>query len=372
MTERNRVASWLRAHRHARPREWASVGEEILGFRAEPRANGSIHLRMDSAPVRFIVEQTGLDGFICAGWECSEADFPGLIASLTERGVALETGSPDECAARAVDAFVRGADASGNVFEVFHGRWRAESAFVSPLAGVEFVADDLGLGHLVLPAADHAATSAFYRRVFGFGMSDELTLPPPVDGAPEICVHFLHARSPRHHSLGLFNGPAPSGVVHLMVEMTTLDAVGACLDRVHAAALPITATLGRHVNDGMVSFYFLAPGGIPVEVGYDGKQFDWDSFVPTTSTVGDLWGHAYSFPGEPDGAMPEPCGKTATPRMEAANERPGMIDKTRSVRDIAAGIETGMTVGIGGWGGRRSPWPSCGNFSRHRQPASPS
>ena len=296
MTDGNRIASLGYVRIGMRdPGEWAGVGEDVLGFRARPQAGGSVHLRMDSAPVRFIVEQAQRDAFICAGWECSTADYPGLIAALSAHGVTLATGSPQECAARAVDAFVGGVDASGNAFEVFHGRGSADSTFRSPIEGVEFVADELGLGHLVLPAADHAATSAFYRQVFGFGMSDELTLPPPVEGAPEMCIHFLHARSPRHHSLGLFNGPAPSGVVHLMVEMTTLDAVGACLDRVNAAGLPITATLGRHVNDGMVSFYFLAPGGIPVEVGYDGRQYDWNGFVPTKSTTGDLWGHAYSF-----------------------------------------------------------------------------
>ena len=32
-----------------------------------------------------------------------------------------------------------------------------------------------------------------------------------------------------------------------------------------------------------------------------------------------------------------------------------MIDKTRSIPDIAAEIETGMTLGIGGWGARRKP-----------------
>ena len=32
-----------------------------------------------------------------------------------------------------------------------------------------------------------------------------------------------------------------------------------------------------------------------------------------------------------------------------------MIDKTRGIRDIAAEIESGMTIGIGGWGARRKP-----------------
>ena len=277
------------------PGAWAGVGEEILGFRPQRRADGSVHLRMDSAPSRFIVERAERDGFICAGWQCAATDYSRLAGSLAGHGVALESGSPGECDARAVHAFVRGADRSGNAFEIFHGRETPASAFTSPVDGVEFVADDLGLGHVVLPAAEHAATSAFYQNHLGFRMSDELTLPPPAEGAPEMCIHFLHASNPRHHSLGLFNGPAPSGVVHLMVEMTTLDAVGACLDRVNAAGLPITATLGRHVNDGMVSFYFLAPGGIPLEVGYDGKQFDWREFKPTRSTAGDLWGHVYRF-----------------------------------------------------------------------------
>ena len=279
------------------PGEWARVGEEILGLSAAAQADGSIHLRMDRAPARFIVEPAERDGFICAGWESTAECFAPLTDRLSAHGVSLVHGSDAQCAARRVAAFVGGTDSSGNAFEVFHGRAAADCGFVSPIDGVEFVADRLGLGHVVLPAANHADTSGFYQEVLGFGMSDELTLPPPVDGAPEMRIHFLHATSPRHHSLGLFNGPAPSGVVHLMVEMTTLDAVGACLDRVNAAGLPLTATLGRHVNDGMVSFYFLAPGGIPLEVGYDGRQFDWDSFVPTRSTVGDLWGHEYSFPG---------------------------------------------------------------------------
>ena len=279
------------------PSEWATFGESILGLQATLRTGGAVHLRMDSAPVRFIIEPAEHDGFIAAGWECDQHDFAGLLDQLKGAKIELTQGSAEACQQRRVREFVSGSDPSGNRFELFHGRGEAEGAFASPIEGVRFVADEIGLGHAVLPAPDHAATSDFYQQVLGFEMSDALTLPPPVEGAPEMIVHFLHARSPRHHSVGLFNGPAPSGVVHLMVEMTSLDAVGACLDRVKAAGHPITATLGRHLNDGMVSFYFLAPGGIPVEVGYDGQQYDWADFEPTYSTEGDIWGHEYHFPG---------------------------------------------------------------------------
>ena len=41
-----------------------------------------------------------------------------------------------------------------------------------------------------------------------------------------------------------------------------------------------------------------------------------------------------------------------SPKWE--NEHGSPIDKSMSVADIAAQIKSGMTIGIGGWGGRRS------------------
>ena len=53
------------------------------------------------------------------------------------------------------------------------------------------------------------------------------------------------------------------------------------------------ATLGRHCNDNMFSFYVDGPGDVPMEIGCDGLQVDWSDFEPTVSTVPDHWGHAY-------------------------------------------------------------------------------
>ena len=278
----------------ADPEPWRSLGEAILGFAAE-EAGDCLRLRMDEAPFRYLIEPGGEDRFLCPGWEAPEAEYPALMKSLQEAGLQVQEGAPADCEKRAVHAFFTAQDPAGNPFEVYHSRAKG-APFASPIAGIRFVTGRMGMGHIVLPAAAHEETSAFYQQRLGFAMSDDLTLPPPAEGAPPMRIHFLHADNPRHHSLGLFNGPAPGGVVHLMAEMTSLDAVGACLDRVLAADLPITATLGRHVNDGMVSFYFLAPAGVPMEVGYDGKQFDWARVQPTQSTVGDVWGHKYNFP----------------------------------------------------------------------------
>jgi 3,4-dihydroxy-9,10-secoandrosta-1,3,5(10)-triene-9,17-dione 4,5-dioxygenase len=110
----------------------------------------------------------------------------------------------------------------------------------------------------------------------------------------------MHANNPRQHSVALFNGPHPLGVVHIMVEVQTLDEVGKAMKRAQAAGAHFLATLGRHVNDNMCSIYILAPGGIAVEYGYDGVLIDWENYVPTVSVEGDLWGHEYHFPGVND------------------------------------------------------------------------
>ncbi len=279
------------------PSEWLDLGREVLGFDGSTDAEGRVRLRMDEAPFRYLILKGDEDRFLRAGWEQGEAEYNATLEDLRRHDALLSEGDAAESELRSVQAFVVARDPSGNEFELFYGRSKSSQAFVSPVAGARFVTGSLGLGHVVLPAHEHAATTDFYQQILGFGMSDALTLPPPAEGAPEMRINFLHAGNTRHHSLALFDGPAPSGVVHLMTEMHSLDNVGQCLDRVQAKGLPVVATLGRHENDRMVSFYFLAPGGIPIEVGYDGLLLNKETFVPTTSTRGDVWGHVYDFPG---------------------------------------------------------------------------
>ena len=279
------------------PSEWLRFGEEVLGFVGETADDGSVRLKMDAAPFRYLVEKGDEDRFLAAGWECGDqAQYEHCREALASAGALVGEGGDEDAEQRNVTQLAFAADPSGNAFEIYHGR-TGGGGFASPIEGMEFLTDCMGMGHVVLPAQAFEATATFYRNLLGFGLSDELTLPPPAQDAPQQRLTFLHADNPRHHSLGLYNYPAPSGVGHVMAEVHSLDNVGFCLDRVKAAGHPIIATLGRHWNDGMVSFYLLAPGGIPMEVGYDGRQYpDWESFQPTRSSIADIWGHEYHFP----------------------------------------------------------------------------
>lgn len=282
------------------PQGWADFGESIMGFGKTKNADGdadACYLRLDEAPFRYIIEKGEADCFVAAGYGVAdEAAFETLIGKVEAAGVAVARGDAAGAKHRAVAGYASFSDPSGNLVEVFYGR-AAGSSF-TPGCGISaFVTDPMGLGHLVLPAPENQATIDFYMDVVGFGNSDDLMLPPPAEGMPEQRIYFMHADNPRHHTLGLYNFPSPTGVVHVMAELSSIDEVGACMDRVKQAGLHIFASLGRHSNDEMVSFYFFGPGGIGIEVGYDGKQIeDWSQFTPTKSTIGDIWGHEYDFP----------------------------------------------------------------------------
>lgn len=276
------------------PAAWEPFGADLLGLMSVPGEGDGVYLKMDDHPYRLMVEKGDEDKLACIGWEVDDADaYEQTIAALDASGATVTRGDEAGAAKRCVTEYCVAADPAGNPIEIYHGRTNVGSEFVSPQGVSRFLTGDMGLGHVVVPAPNTDETHAFYKEVLGFGDSDDLTLPGPAEGAPDMRIVFMHAANPRHHSLALFNFPVPTGIVHLMFEVETVDEVGSCLDRVTKAGVPLMATLGRHLNDNMLSFYAVGPGGIAVEYGCDGLQLDWATFEPTKSTVADVWGHEY-------------------------------------------------------------------------------
>jgi 3,4-dihydroxy-9,10-secoandrosta-1,3,5(10)-triene-9,17-dione 4,5-dioxygenase len=280
---------------------WMNFGTQVLGLMEAPRedAGGARFLRMDDHPFRFMIEANETDKLLALGLEFpTEAAWRNTLEALTGAGHHVNALSGADAARRCVNAVASVQDPAGNTLELYWGRQLDYAPLISPAGTCGFVTSDrqsgdLGFGHCVLPAPDLDASTAFYTGLIGTGLTDVLHVP----GMPGMKVHFMHANNPRQHSLALFSGPHPLGIVHMMVEVRTLDEVGRAMDRANKAGVHSLATLGRHVNDNMCSVYLLAPGGIAVEYGFDGMLVDWRNHVPTTSVEGDLWGHEYHFPG---------------------------------------------------------------------------
>ena len=230
------------------------------------------------------------------------AERPALAAvgrALAAAGVAAKAGTAAELAERRVAAAAALRRPGRATLEVFCGAALEHHPAVSPY-GNRFVTGGLGLGHVVLPVPGDAAALRFYADVLGFRLRDSMRMAAELfgerAGGPPLWMRFLGC-NPRHHSLALAPLPAPAGIVHLMIEVATLDDVGQAMDRCARRGFPASATLGRHANDLMVSFYARAPGGFDIEYGTNGRQVDDATWVSRETTAISLWGHRFSAPG---------------------------------------------------------------------------
>ncbi|MBP8926500.1 MAG: VOC family protein, partial [Pseudomonadales bacterium] len=260
----------------------------------------NVYLKMDERPYRFAIFPGTRDRLAFAGWELAGAEeFDRALGELAACGVEVEVADAATALARRVRAVARLHDPSGATLELYHGADLDYAKFISPQGIASFETGfngDMGLGHVVLPTSKLAGTWRFYRDVLGFGETDYMHFhfaPEPDD--PGQGLHFLHVDNPRHHSLALYEDPndSPSGCVHAMIEVQSIDELGYCMDRVQAAGIPIVATLGRHTNDRMLSFYMATPGGFALEFGCEGLQMDWQGYTPTVSTLPSIWGHKF-------------------------------------------------------------------------------
>jgi hypothetical protein len=153
------------------------------------------------------------------------------------------------------------------------------------------------MGHagVSIPAALFENTSKFYRELLGFRVSDFKTV------GGKHTIEFLHI-NPREHSLVIGAGSVDRAQLnHIMMEMQFMDDVGQSYDIVTKDYYNnIWATLGRHNNDLMTSFYVRTPSTFPIECGWGGLLIDPDRWQAAEwPDTGDIWGHQFMQDGKP-------------------------------------------------------------------------
>ena len=279
--------------------DWDRFLTQVVGVMpaADP-GDGARHYRIDQRPFRFRIEPGDRDELSAAAYEVAGPEALSRLARAIEAaGRPVEAGSEPQAAARRVRAFFRTTDPAGNGLEFFHGDSRDDVAFVSPVGVKGFVTGDMGMGHAVFAAPNFEETHRFYRDVVGFHDTDTPRFhfsPDPND--PGMGFAFLHADNGRHHSVALGECPVPpSRCVHMMLEMQDMIDVGRCHDRMRAAGVPESATLGTHVNDRMTGFYMQTPAGFDLEIGYDGLVIDPETWVATAHQQVSEWGHIWAW-----------------------------------------------------------------------------
>jgi 3,4-dihydroxy-9,10-secoandrosta-1,3,5(10)-triene-9,17-dione 4,5-dioxygenase len=282
---------------------WRSFAFDVLGFaQGSGPEHDALYLRMDERPARIVVVPGDSDQVVHVGWEVRDgAALQRVRDKLEHNGVAVKPLSIEEADARRVEDVIAFTDPTGTTTEAFFGPALDHSPVVTPF-GARFVTGTQGLGHVVLPTMDPAGAFAFYTELLGFLPRGAMRLPAPPEFGP-LRIRFLGVNE-RHHSLALCpvpHGGAP-GLVHIMVEVDSLDEVGRALDRVVKTGFSLSSTLGRHTNDKMISFYVRAPGGWDIEFGTDGMKVDETHYTAEEITSDSYWGHDWSG-AEPLAAM---------------------------------------------------------------------
>ncbi|MFD2470495.1 VOC family protein [Amycolatopsis silviterrae] len=290
-----RGLGYLRVRSRDLPR-WRELTVEALGFAetSGPAADG-LYLRMDEREARLIVLPGEDDRVLAVGWEVRDQFALAAVGRAVEAsGTAVKVLSEQQCRERRVDSAITFDDPSGTPVEVFFGPVLDHDP-VRTKWTQRFVTGAQGMGHVVLPTTNFAEVETFYTEVLGFLPRGAVSMSGAAPGQKPRRVRFMGVNE-RHHSLAICPAPhgEPPGLVHLMVEVDSLDAVGRALDEVGKRGFSVSSTLGRHTNDKMVSFYVRAPGGWDLEYGTEGMLVDERFYTAEEITRDSYWGHDWS------------------------------------------------------------------------------
>jgi len=270
---------------------WADFAMSILGLQAlSDSADDDIdRYRMDEYRARVFVYADEIDDVGFIGWElANNSELNDLAAQLRNAGVEVHAGSAALAQSRCVAQLMHFNDPCGLRHEIYCGAHISfDKPFQSPRAISGFVAGDQGIGHIVLSVDDLHDGLAFYRDVLGMRESDFITIQR---AGAAFDIGFLHC-NPRHHTVALAEVKRPKRCLHLMLQVDSLDDVGTTHALCEQNGIPIAATLGRHTNDHMVSFYMNSPSGFEIEFGWGARTVDDATWKVQTHHAPSIWGH---------------------------------------------------------------------------------
>jgi extradiol dioxygenase len=255
---------------------WTDLLGRTLGVGVTRAKSGTDEIalaEMDEFKYRLALYPSTADSPREIGWIVdTPAELDRLTTRLTDAGHTVTEGTDDE-------RDLRGAT---------HLRWftdpvgfRVELALGETKVRAERTAGVTGLGHLVLASPKLAELRELYEGVLEFQLTDYRS--------PGL--FFLRCNS-THHSIALGTAGTAS-IHHLEFEHAGIDDVGRAHDLAQANEVPISISLGRHMNDKALSFYVKNPSGFHLEIGCGGIQIDRD-WTPHDFGRASVWGHHHT------------------------------------------------------------------------------
>jgi extradiol dioxygenase len=291
--------------------EWRTYAPEVLGMAVRPTDGPAVLLRMDDRHHRIALRPGEQERLSYLGWELlNRPAWEDAVRILEAEGYAPKVADEGLCAERAVHAmaWIDGPDDTRHEF--YYGAAFNTHSYLPGRPHGGFVAGPGGFGHVVL------AVPSWTDELNHF-VDDVLSFKWFGSGADVGKRRFYRPkRNHRTHAIGYVIWPGVRGLQHVGIEVNELDDVGIAYDRVLERGIPLMATLGRHTQDPVISFYSFTPSGFPLEYITAGiEDSDLHPFVEGKSESLSVWGHKFN-PDAPKPATLYPAEETERPDGE--------------------------------------------------------
>lgn len=220
---------------------------DVLGLEPVRQEAGASYFRSDSRD-HTLVYFEGDPADHTVGFELRTADeLERAAAELSNRGVDVRAGTPDECEQRHAEAFVHFKDPTGNKIDlVVQPHHSGRRYFPSRDAGIT------GFSHVGLCTTDAARDERFWTEVLGARVSDR------IGDAPLLRIDEVH------HKVALFP-TTRSGVQHVNHQVESIDDIMRAWYMLRKLDVPIAFGPGRHPTSGAMFLYFRGPDDLIFE-----------------------------------------------------------------------------------------------------------
>lgn len=268
---------------------WREYGPQVMGFGIghSPESDpDSLYLRLDDRRHRFAFHPGKVDRVAYIGWEAqNRMAFNACLEKFRAEGVEFTHGDAQLCEQRGVKELIRFLDPVGYRHELFYAQKWSPRSFVPGRPHGGFIADERGLGHVVLITPEYTpALEHFLINVMGFHWYGA--------GAGKGRTGFFRSRLNHFtsHDIAYGHGPGRMGIQHIGVFVRAVRDVGETWDIVNKRKLPLMMTLGQHTQDPHLSFYHFSPSGFAFECIAEIEPWQGDPFELNPEQLS-IWGH---------------------------------------------------------------------------------
>lgn len=274
--------------------DWRRFGAEALGLHMDTHGPGLTTFRVDARERRLIVRAGESEDYAGLGLEIAEPEaLETIVARLSKRGVVVREVAGVEAEIRGVERFWSFVGPKRQIIEMVTKARETDAPLRMVASG--FHTGDSGLFHVAITSKAPDQMIAFWQQVFDARTSD--LIEEKISGI-NLLITFLRFNE-RHHSIavartkGVALDPIASRIQHMALEMTSIHDVIGAYERCRAMGFKIAMSLGKHTNDGEISFYVVSPSGFEIEMGWEPVRITED----TAWTDGEVkqrisaWGH---------------------------------------------------------------------------------